>query len=1055
MKKLLLALLILASTAAVTAQTTSTIEGTVRDPAGAAVADATVSIAGPTVERTVKSDQEGRYQIVAVPPGRYTLTASREGFVTVTLTELTVDLNRTLMLDVGLSAGSIQQTIEVVGEAPLLDRSSPGTGGVVTPEQIEKLPVNGRDYLDLVQLVPGVTVNRAADEGADTATPVLGERAGNAIQLVDGMPNRSEFSGGPATQFNQDSIFEFEVITDGYKAEFGHGSGGVINVVTKSGQNDWRAMAAGFWRDDSLDSSNSLEDGDDAPELDRLDLAANVGGPLVRDRVFMFASAEDIDEDRELNFSFPEATPQSVRDFENSFDQPTHDEETRLFARFDEQIGASHRLTQSVSWNDQDLADFLPLSLATDLPSTRRTFERERTMAGLRDTSMFGDGANPWVFDGYLQYRDDSDVSLPAHPEAGPLTQFNIFSSTSTFSFFGDLGTVNFGSSTTDSEIDQEYGALGSSIQRSLSEHDLKGGVEYLRTKVDGHEFRVVGNQLFATEENFNRFGPIYSGFFTLVTAGGLTEEAAQIRLRNDYSAVYVQDDWKLTDELVVNVGLRWDYDSEFEDDDNFGPRLGIAWSPTPRTVVRASAGIYFDRFRLGTVRDVPPFGGADLRIIQPLSYPQLFENVTTRIPVAFGLCIDPILTTAQIQAAGASCPFNPGLPFYGRDHLSNLVADGRAPVAPQTVVTIDNVQELTGLTPDQYLARVTATVPLLPGFEWFWGPFGALSHTGVPASEFPVTLDPSFETPHTEAYHLGIEHQLGRDWLLGLDLHHRDIEDILGTRVTNLAFVARLPGRTLTFDPPTPALSTTGFGPWYEGEVDAATVSVQKRMRDRWAFTAHYTYTDAEDNLLTAQFGDGNVAGTGPGAPSDSFVGIPPVVVEDDTGRTNADGPFVASNGNPVPQAGVFYNGPDLDRGTSSLALEHTFVVFGQVRLPLNFELAAIFRHQSGFPFSRTVPEAALDIDGDQAFSTRDYAFERNSFEAPDYTSLDARAAWNFDLGRIGGTILLEFFNLTNEQNPAAVETTPGRTTGFGDPLQVLPGREGQLGVRFEFGGT
>ncbi len=1055
MKKLLLVLLALASTAAVTAQTTSTVAGTVRDPAGAAVADATVTIAGPTGERTVKSDQEGRYQIVAVPPGRYTLTATREGYATVTLTDLTVDLNRTLILDVGLSAGSIQQTIEVLAETPLLDRTAPGTGGVVTPEQIEKLPVNGRDYLDLVQLVPGVTVNRAADEGSDTGTPVLGERAGNAIHLVDGMPNRSEFSGGPATQFNQDSIFEFEVITDGYKAEFGHGSGGVVNVVTKSGRNDWRAMAAGFWRDDSLDSSNSLEDGEDAPELDRLDLAANVGGALIQDRVFMFASAEDIDEDRQLNFTIPPATPQSVRDFENSFDGPTHDEETRLFARFDEQIGSSHRLTQSLSWTDQDIADFLPLSMATDLPSTRRSFERERIMAGLRDTSMFGDDTNPWVFDGYLQYRDDSDVNLPAHPEAGPLTAFNIFSSTSTFAFFGDLGTVNFGSSTTDSEVDQEYGALGANVVRSLDEHDIKGGVELLRTKVDGHEFRIVGNQLFATEENFNRFGPIYSGFFSLVTAGGLTDDAARIRLRNDYSAVYLQDDWKLTEELVVNVGLRWDYDSEFEDDDNFGPRLGIVWSPTPKTVVRASAGIYYDRFRLGTVRDVPAFGGADLRIIQPLSYPQLFENVTTRIPVAFGLCIDPILTNAQIAASGARCPFNPGLPFYGRDHLSNLVADGRGPVAPQTVVTIDNVQQLTGLTPDQYLARVTAAVPLLPGFAWFWGPFGALSHTGVPASPFPVTLDPSFETPHTEAYHLGVEHQLGRDWLLGLDLHHRNIEDILGTRVTNLAFEARLPGRTLTFDPPTPALSTTGFGPWYEGEVDAATVSVQKRMRDRWAFTAHYTYTDAEDNLLTAQLGDGNVAGTGPAAPSDSFVGTPPVVVEDGTGRTNANGPFVAANGNPVPRAGVFYNGPDLDRGTSSLALEHTFVAFGQVQLPLNFELAAIFRHQTGFPFSRSTPAAALDIDGDQNFSTRDYDFERNSFEAPEYTSLDARAAWNFEIGRVGGTILLEFFNLTNEQNPAAVETTPGRTVGFGDPLQVLPGREGQLGVRFEFGGS
>src|SRR6185503_6762664 len=135
-----------------------------------------------------------------------------------------------------------------------------------------------------------------------------------------------------------------------------------------------------------------------------------------------------------------------------------------------------------------------------------------------------------------------------------------------------------------------------------------------------------------------------------------------------------------------------------FNDDDNFGPRVGIVWALTPKTVIRASAGIYFDRFRLSMARDVPPFGGADLRIIQPLSYPQLFNNVTTRIPVAFGLCIDPILTNAEIAASGARCPFNPGLPFYGKDHLSNLVATGRSPIAPETVVTIDNVQELTGL---------------------------------------------------------------------------------------------------------------------------------------------------------------------------------------------------------------------------------------------------------------------------------------------------------------------------------------------------------------------
>ena len=108
-------------------------------------------------------------------------------------------------------------------------------------------------------------------------------------------------------------------------------------------------------------------------------------------------------------------------------------------------------------------------------------------------------------------------------------------------------------------------------------DHHVKGGVDYMRTKVDGHEFRLVANQLFATEENFLRFGPVYSGFFTLVTAGGLTTEDSQIRLRDDYTAVYIQDDWRITDELMVNLGVRWDCDSEF-DESNFSPRFGFAW---------------------------------------------------------------------------------------------------------------------------------------------------------------------------------------------------------------------------------------------------------------------------------------------------------------------------------------------------------------------------------------------------------------------------------------------------------------------------------------------
>src|SRR5262245_49826403 len=171
MKKLLMALVGLACAAGLAAQTTSTVEGTIRDPEGKPVGGVAVTITGPAFERTVTSDATGVYRILAVPPGLYTIAASREGFSAVSVPDLQVDLNRTLTLDLGLAAGSVQQTVTVTGETPLLDRTDTGTGGVVTPTQIETLPVNGRNYLDLMQLVPGVTVNRAADEGTDGTTP--------------------------------------------------------------------------------------------------------------------------------------------------------------------------------------------------------------------------------------------------------------------------------------------------------------------------------------------------------------------------------------------------------------------------------------------------------------------------------------------------------------------------------------------------------------------------------------------------------------------------------------------------------------------------------------------------------------------------------------------------------------------------------------------------------------------------------------------------------------------------------------------------------------------
>jgi hypothetical protein len=290
------------------AQTTSVVEGKVTDQQGLAIAGAKVQIENATlgVDRRTFSSMDGSYRIQGLPAGEYVATVAKTNFATETARNLELTVNSAATLNIVLKVGSQIETIEVAGTASLLQSVTSSTDATILPEQIDQMPINGRNYLDLLQLVPGVAINRQQDPSLDSATPILGERGGNAVFLIDGMPNRDEVNGGAAAQFNQDSILEFQVITGGYEAEFGHGSGGVINVVSKSGTNDWHGGASLFHRNYELDSSDSpLVLAGKTPFLLRYDAGAQIGGPISKDKVFFFGSAERILESRQLNFQFP------------------------------------------------------------------------------------------------------------------------------------------------------------------------------------------------------------------------------------------------------------------------------------------------------------------------------------------------------------------------------------------------------------------------------------------------------------------------------------------------------------------------------------------------------------------------------------------------------------------------------------------------------------------------------------------------------------------------------------------------------------------------------
>jgi len=1048
-------LMVLAASAA--AQTTSTIEGTVRDASGAVIPGAEVNVRGErlSAERRATTDARGVYRLAALPAGTYTVTVTFSGLSPSAAT-LDVTLNRVVTFDVTMQVGGVQETVAV--SLPALDPSTSATATTISPREITELPVNGRNYLDLLQLVPGVAINRQVDPNTDRSNPVLGERSGNNNFLLDGQSNKDTVNGGPAQQFNQETIAEFQVLTSGYKAEFGQASGAIVNVITKSGSNLFNGVGSLFLRDDELDASNSLDTTRTEPlPLRRHDASVALGGPLFKNRVFFFGSAEHIGEQRQLDFKYPDTgnavVNQLLRAQEEPFDVPTRLSETRAFFKLDQRLGA-HQLSQQINFTDSGIESFLPLSSANSLPSARNDTNTRRMLLGFGDAALLGNPANPYVVTLRAAFRREDSETLPSQNDLTGSTLFNPYDarcSTANCLIFGNLPTSTFGNLRTASNLDQRYTEFNASANKLLASHDLKAGMNFLRTGADGVDARLLQTQLFATTTDFERYGAATAGPYLLAAAGGLTPRQDEIHLSNNYTALFAQDDWRLRDNLTVNLGLRWDYDSEFEATDNFAPRVGVSWSVTPKTIVRANFGIYYDQFRLGLARNVPAYGGTDQRNVQYLVFPRgLYgaPSFVSSIALLSGLpggCFSNNLlgnlTDAQITAGRVPCPVNPAAALIGVDRLNNVVAPGRQPIPANTVISSDNVQTLTGLSPQQYADQASAAIGQPQGYFVF-GPTGYLTNTIVPAQLRPTAIADSFDTPHTLGYNIGVQRELTTDMGIEVDYFHRDIRNLLGIRNANIAFESRVLGRR--FNPPFTTGPIITFGPFYEGVYDAMIVSFNKRYSGRFMVGASYTYAQAADNSLGIN-----------SHPSDAFVGTVPVVTEAATGRSNANGEFTRANGTLVQAAGTFLNGPDRDKGPSDLSIDHVFQANGMVVLPYQIQVSGIFRGQSGFHFSRAPASGVLvDPDGDASVNAIDINAGRNAFTTPPFVNLDMRLAKRFSISSgVKAQVLLEFFNLFNRQNPAAV----GRRQDvalepFGRPTQVLPGREGQFGIRIEF---
>src|SRR4051812_24068375 len=1011
------------------AQVTGAIAGTVRDSSGGVLPGATVTVKGPALQRervTATTSADGTYRIALVPPGTYTVETSLSGFSAQTREGVGVAVNQQTTLDFALGVGALAESIDVAAEAPLIQVARSDVTNVVTQTTIDALPLNGRNFTDLINLVPGAKPSPNAETGGTVA--IFGERAGAVSYLVDGAENNDPINGGALLRFTQDAIKEFEVITTGYEAEFGRAQGGVAHIVTRSGTNSLAGRGFWFTRNDSLDASNIPDPSPvpagfvkpEPPKLDRQQWGGTLGGPIARNKAFFFGSFEQLNETRGVNFdlslipAFVQsgiATPGHVEDFGVA---PKRDGFTGLL-KGDVNLNQNNRLTASINrstLNDSGLISS-PVAGTLAMPSAAATRLQPATSAVFRETSVLR--RNLFLESTADYIRGETGNNLDQSQRSEPLLLL-------LRSGFIQTGAPFGGSTDQASQRFQAGQSLSTFLTAGGGDHQIKVGWDFNHITADG--FSQVNNDVEYSpdflaanpatpyEQAFAAYGFQQSAarFFTLSSS---PDGSLDLDMKTNDVSGFVQDRWQVRSNVTVNAGLRYDYSSLFGGYKKaFGPRVGVAWdvTGTHKTVVKADYGLFYDRNLLIAASTVPEKGGVFTKSVFDVALPRLGVDYTNSL-------IDYVITSGFPDGAGGFGPAEN--PLY-RAFATDLRADpltlykllGIAVTDPKQapVVTSDNIQALSGKTASQALSLLAAKYPGTD-FRFFDVPGGSILGNRVlsffPRGPVEVTRTISRYSedlvPYTNGFSGGVDQLIRSNYTVSALYVHRRTRDLLTRRIVNLYDVPLGDpnfGKTTDGGPQISAVT-------YDGLVnyDGLVLSFRGRVRTRYQFGLSYTGSRGRDNLLT---GTVPVAGT-------SF----------------------ANN-----------NHPEFDYGPSNQSAPHIFVGNASMIVPFDINVGAIVFWRSGAAFN---PRGIIDSDGDGLVDQRDLSQPRNAFRVAAYSDVDLRAEKRIRLGNQAISVLVEAFNVFNRANVANVNAVSG--PAFGTPTTYLPGREVQFGIRYFFG--
>ena len=592
----------------------ATLTGTITDPQDAVVSGAIVTATHKAtgVKRDTTTNDSGLYVLSNMPPGDYELKVVAQGFTTkVSNADISLKVGQTVTLNVTLEIGvNTSVIIDLYAPRQVIDNNDSLIHGIIDSREVESLPLNGRNFLELALLVPGNTLAPNFDP-TKTNTVVISSagqlgRGGNVT--IDGVDTNDDVVGGSIQNVSQEAIQEFQIATNRFSAQLGRSGSSVINVITKTGSNELHGSGSFYFRDSKLQGLPATFDRslNQSPPFDREQYAFALGGPIKTDRAWFFGSFENRNQDGVVLVGTRDLATRTIR--RGFADSPFDDFMTT--DRVDWAPNASDRFAFRYSFEREKGIAASTLVRSIGSASQRQSSENKShsfltnytRLISARDVNSFN-----------FTFSDFINATVPVTP--GPQLTFPSIQDGASFRVPQQTKQRRFQFSDTYTLIRGNHAFyLGGEIQRVESDLDLKvfqqGRIELIEDFPDfdrNNDGRVDDNDL----------------LFAVTLRSGFPDRSLLLpNTDNTYFAGFVQDDWRVRPRFALNLGLRYELDTDVKnvsrvdelnplilpflhgkrsrDKNNFAPRVGFNYSTADlHTSIHAGYGIYYDRVTL------------------------------------------------------------------------------------------------------------------------------------------------------------------------------------------------------------------------------------------------------------------------------------------------------------------------------------------------------------------------------------------------------------------------------------------------------------------------